>query len=377
MANIEGDADENSIDNNFYAVPEDLKYETIQNQAETDAKKSVTDLLGKLNTSEKYSLSEANQILELEIVTAEMYKNLYLRNGFYKRGAWLKTEMVRISKEIGKWQGGLKFWEGGKFSLREVTNTSFQWTLKAGLSFVTVLSTASLIDPNFTENAESIISFQKDGLFFWLCVFSGISLVELTSASIYNWFTSEPSATNSSKHSKKTLVLRRWDGKRAAIRIPYLSWLKPVNILMFAIWLAEALVGYSILLPIIQDKLNRQSLNADNLSNIYKASPPPPEIPLFLGVSMFALINLIFAYSKAKRDNSVTTRKDRLASYLEYQQKLEQEFEYCTEQAEATNADYQKYKERFIEIIYEKNTDQTATNDDFISKLAFPFRSKY
>ena len=341
-----------STETNFYEAPNSLNYEKIHENAATKAKNRVNNLKGKLLPKyEKSRLLKTNQIFELELVAEEMYKNLYLRDGFYQRAAWLQTEIVKNSKQIGKLQGGLKFWEGGKFTWEEFTNSFFQWVLKAGMSFLTVLSTASI--------NEFVHSIDQD-LFLWLAVFSSISLVELTSASIYNLFTSEPS----SKPSNKPIVLKLGDGKIASIEIPYLSCSKIIYILlMVVIWGAEACIGYSMLSVKIAYELGRES-NPAQTSEVHWYE-------LLIGVSMFALINLLFAYSKATRDNAVTERKDKLGYYLEYQENLKKEFEYCEKQAKARNADYQKYKNRFIKIIYAKPPERKGIKADFLSRAKF------
>ncbi|MBN3991954.1 MAG: hypothetical protein HWQ36_15820 [Nostoc sp. NMS2] len=312
----------------FYQEPQDnqstqLKYEEIEEKSQQEAKKNLDESWEKLD--QVFSASPQLAV-EVRRTLFEMFKNQSQRDTLKVRERWFKGELTRVSSVVGKAQGGLKFWEGGKISwpgsIPDIANTIFQWILKAGLGIVPVSSTMGILDPKILRNpdAETL-----ENPFFWVGLLSGIALVELTSASIYNWFISQPSENRSA--SSKLLKVG-W--------IP--DWIKPIHVLVFLIWLAEALIGYGVLVPILKRNLGMTKEIAIN------------DFEILLGVSMFALINVMFAMSKGERDNQVVKQKKKLNSLLEYVKHIKTEMNYCKQEAKKANREYMKYRKRYEEL---------------------------
>jgi hypothetical protein len=345
----------------FSKDPQTLTYEKIAEDAQNKAEEAVKRILGDFDDDDinhKLSLKK-NQRFEMELLIQKMYKNYYLEQNFKKREEFLTGELRQISKEIGQLKGGLKLWEGGKLDIKEMCKAFSEWILKAGLAFITVFSTASFIDPNFKDNVNTFYILSNQGIIFWLCVFSGVSLVELASASIYNWFTSEPSTKNNNSH----LYIK----DRRPIDF-VIKNLRPVYGLMFLIWVAEAFLGYSLIHTLQQERVRSLILYGLYSSTVEFAFPLQNNVidllSLFLGVSMFALVNLIFAFSKAKRDNSVTVVKRKLEAYSEYRNCLEDEIDFCSERADEAQERFEKDHERFTELLYgeEEKNEQHSDN---------------
>lgn len=344
--------------------PEYSWRKNIEKDAENIAREHLKNIIERLNTGEP-TLSDPNKLFELELIILEIYKNYYLKIAYLDYARELSEKNAHLATQIGSLKGGLKFWEGGKFTLIESMASIFQWVLKAGLSFVTVLSTVSLVDPNFKENFNEILAFTSNNLIYWICIFSGVSLIELSSASVYNWFTSYPSNSKSFLGKPVIRIIER--KVKFDVRPEHFGYL-----IIIVIWLVEASLGYSILHRLKEFDLDvqRQYAKFFGLNELVEKSNEF-DWALFFGVSMFALINLFYALSKAKRDNSVTERKDRLAALLEYGEKLKEEVDLCLDELETKRNDFDKYIARMNEILCETSINNSS---NFIDELFRIFR---
>jgi hypothetical protein len=339
-------------ENNSHAYPEYLKNEAIEKNAEkqaTDYKEKLWKLLDK---EKQIELKHSNQRFELEIIAYKMIKNLHLTEGFEAQAGFLQSELTRISGKIKESREGLSVWEGGKLTFPKGFQMFFEFIAKASLSYITVSSISVILAPKdiitiqANDNVGTIVTDLSFA--FWFAAFAGISLVELTAASVYNWFTSEPSDQKDNDETKGLYWKTSFDLKTNIKNFIYrlFIWIRPIHLLLLFILIIEGLMGASILLPILANA-GKQPTGRQRLENIPKEIPHPEFWHVFLAVSVFALVNITFAVSKAKRDNAIVNKQNKLYKYLEHSERIRDEIKFCSQQAKNANEKFEKYFQKF------------------------------
>ncbi|MEG3843217.1 hypothetical protein [Microcoleus sp. herbarium14] len=248
--------------------------------------------------------------------------------------AYLKNAEI----EVAATTAALRFWERdtpiifpgvrfGRFSIGfwsippwSFFNTFFDWTLKIGLSVVPVLSLFSIIGVKLEE-----IQYTPQVLVSILC---GISLVWLTSATVTNWIVSQNQnqqgiqgnnqlqQEQQEENTSQTKLDKFYRACFPAITkltklifpIPILTSLIKIVVgtdlrvdsdtfLFFIIWLLEALIGYATVPPLIDAfRINQNSSTGLSLPLLTGEE----KFEILLGVSIFALINIMFAIAKGR-----------------------------------------------------------------------------
>jgi hypothetical protein len=199
-------------------------------------------------------------------------------------------------------------------------NTFFDWTLKIGLSVVPVLSLFGIIGVKLDE-----IEFTPQVIVSILC---GISLVWLTSATVTNWIVSqnnnkqeiqENNQLEQEQQEENTSQSKLDKFYRACFPaitkltklifpIPILTSLIKIVVgtdlivdsdtfLFFIIWLLEALIGYATVPPLIDSFRINQNLSTGSSLPLLTGEE---KFEILLGVSIFALINIMFAIAKGR-----------------------------------------------------------------------------
>lgn len=219
------------------------------------------------------------------------------------------------------WRFSIGFWSIPPWSF---FNTFFDWILKIGLSVVPVLSLFSI----FTISDLNNLPYTPGVIASILC---GISLVWLTSATVTNWIVSQEKNKQQNEgnnefpeaREEENISLTRWDKfyqacfplitklTKLIFPIPILTSLIKIVVgtdlridgdtfLFFIIWLLEALIGYATVPPLID-------LARSNNINLNTGFPEPlaaltgeQKFEILFGVSIFALINIMFAIAKGR-----------------------------------------------------------------------------
>lgn len=288
----------------------------------------------------------------------------------------LKTkerELTRLDRclkyaeiQVAATTAALRFWERdtpiifpgvrfGRFSIGfwsippwSFFNTFFDWTLKIGLSVVPVLSLFSIIDVKLDD-----IQATPQVLVSILC---GISLVWLTSATVTNWIVSqdknkqqaqdnnqlpEEAQQNNqlAEETKGTNTTLGWFDKFYQSCFPLITKLTKLifptpiltslikivvgtdlkvdsdTFLFFIIWLLEALIGYATVPPLIDSFRTNQNLITQSQSPVPLLTGEE-KFEILLGVSIFALINIMFAIAKGRTYRVNSTKKIALGKAI-------------------------------------------------------------
>ena len=215
------------------------------------------------------------------------------------------------------WRFSIGFWSIPPWSF---FNTFFDWTLKIGLSVVPVLSLFSIIGVELDE-----IQATPQVLVSILC---GISLVWLTSATVTNWIVSQNEKKEQTEENNQLTqeteeenTSQSWFDKfyrscfplitkltKLIFPIPILTSLIKIVVgtdlrvdsdtfLFFIIWLLEALIGYATVPPLIDSfRINKNLTTGSSLPLLTGEE----KFEILLGVSIFALINIMFAIAKGR-----------------------------------------------------------------------------
>lgn len=250
----------------------------------------------------------------------------------------LDTCLKDAEIEVAATTAALRFWERdtpiifpgvrfGRFSIGfwsippwSFFNTFFDWTLKIGLSVVPVLSLFSIIGVELDE-----IQATPQVLVSILC---GISLVWLTSATVTNWIVSQNEKKEQTEENNQLTqeieeenTSPSWFDKfyrscfplitkltKLIFPIPILTGLIKIVVgtdlrvdsdtfLFFIIWLLEALIGYATVPPLIDSFRINKNLTTGSLLPLLTGEE---KFEILLGVSIFALINIMFAIAKGR-----------------------------------------------------------------------------
>jgi hypothetical protein len=407
---IEKEAKEKTQTKNNKQAQLTVNYQEIEKNAEEKTEAKLKKMFDNSHLKEWFKGSNASlfarTILELELATERMLINEYLVAGFKAKENWLKEEKVKVKQDIGKYKAGLKLSEGGDFNLFSI----LEWIFKTGLAFVPIIALMKIIYPQALKTLEAGkgIDFSQAGQSWqvWLAVFAGIALVQLTSESIYNWFISSsnsqekkgyqnhfntlrlaltkrfykqpnqsgnqvgnsssqstptesnsgekgnnPGDTNQQNHDKLEDTVNLKDAKkRSSVRTSHFFGIDQFSLLLILIWLSEALIGVAVIFPIIKAQINNK------LSITQRTAELIPTVnwwEIFLGVSIFALINLVFSVSKAKRHNHTLRQKQVLKSAIEYEKNIKIDLKHCKQRIKEAQEDFKTYREEYNKLLRE------------------------
>ncbi len=389
-------------------------YQEVEKIAEETTTKKLTEMFGKYHLKDWLAGNSASllgrTIFELELVAERMFKSEYLVSGFRAKENWLKEEVVRVQQDIGKYKAGLKLSEGGDFNFISIV----EWIFKSGLAFVPIISLMKIIYPQALKTLEAGkgIDFSQAGQSWqvWLAVFAGIALVQLTSEAIYNWYISpskaqekkgyqnhfgilrlavtnrfyqqpnepknlainssgkitspdseaqEKSTNNIGKQNKSPLSspptsekLEQLDNlkdakKRSQTRTSHFLGIDQFSILLIFICLIEALIGVAVIFPILQSQINSKlSITQRTVESI----PTVNWWEIFLGVSIFALINLVFSVSKAKRHKHILRQQQLLKAAKQYVKHVKTDLKHCSIRIKQAQEDFKLYRKEYNDL---------------------------
>lgn len=264
---------------------------------------------------------------------------------------YLIKESNCIGEEAGKLKANLKPWEilyadSWKFSQTQskgkpLKNSKNSWTLsfsflnlatqnvfKTFLSFVISISLVIM----FSNIKSGDLDFNNSDLSSLIKIFSilsGVSIVHILSMTVYNWSLVE---------ENKLLDQKEKSGCLQSLVLSKFSWL------LILIWFSESVLGYEAV-----SILRTPPIRVDQQVNVLE--------PFFigLGTSIFALVNILFAISKAKRDKSVEEIKKSLLSLLEKRRDLDNYIEDIGEEIYKANISFSNYKDEYTALIREDN----------------------
>lgn len=185
-------------------------------------------------------------------------------------------------------------------------NILLDWVLKIGLSVVPILSLFSILTIKNLNNLQDTLSVR-------ISIFCGISLVWLTSATFCNWVIT---GENESKKSNVNTNNTQWQ---------ILDLRTDQLIMLFFIWLLEALIGFATIPPLIDQARTNPELPVNPITNLPDPTALVDTLPpldwweklfILFGVSIFASINLLYAITKGRIYKFNTTKKADLGKAI-------------------------------------------------------------
>lgn len=223
----------------------------------------------------------------------------------------LEERLTQAEINLKNYAAQLRFWEReekvsigfNRFRLPKLDyylllNLIFDWTLKTGLTVVPILSLLGIAGIKLS----SLFDSDKRSLMQYI-LFSSISLVWLTSATISSWIISHPN----SDHPKNYQILkgRIWNQE---INL-YISHNTLTIFILFGIWMAEALIGFALIPGLIDSQ--RASMSVELGANQLKALTDMEKFEILFGVGIFAFINILFSVTKGRMYRFSTPRKQQ------------------------------------------------------------------
>lgn len=229
----------------------------------------------------------------------------------------LEVKLTEAEKKLKSCSAKLRFWEReekisiriGKFRFPScnywlLLNTIFDWTLKAGLTIVPILSLLSIAGIRLSN------LFDPDKQpFLGYTLFSSVSLVWLTSATISSWVISHPNSDPPKVYSLLKGSIHKWNFELA------ISPNTLTLFILFGIWLAEALIGFALIPGLIDSQraaINRTLEAAKKLQLLTDLE----KFEILLGVSIFAFINILFSVAKGRMYRFSTPSKQEYGAAL-------------------------------------------------------------
>jgi cob(I)alamin adenosyltransferase len=175
-------------------------------------------------------------------------------------------------------------------------NNIFDYFIKAGLSVVPFLALLSIIGGKLTITGLASSGATQDGnqpnQFILLCIiFSAVALTWMISAYICNWLLSQPEK----------------DLKNKEIRLIQ----KRQILILFFIWVSEALIGLSTI-PTLVGEIRLSMMPNPPIGATWEDQITLlDKIEIFIGIGLFALVNILSSLAKARRHHYV--KKDKIA----------------------------------------------------------------
>jgi hypothetical protein len=235
-------------------------------------------------------INKKDKLEELEDLLTQA--EIDLKSCSAKLRFWEKEEKVSIG--IGK----LKFTSSNYW---QIVNTAFDWILKAGLTIVPILSLVKIVGINLS----TIFEYSNQPLLIY-ALFSAISLVWLTSATISNWVISHPNSDAPKKYELFGLFI---DSNTLTLLI------------LSGIWLAEALIGFALIPELIDRQTDLINLTLSKNQQIQRLGAIE-KFEILLGVSIFAFINILFSIAKGRMYRFSTPRKQEYGKALANRERL-------------------------------------------------------
>lgn len=271
----------------------------------------------------------------------------------------LKSQLQSAEKDVAEKMSALRFWERNDaiafpalqlkmvnkppFALAKTStllikpwsflNILLDWVLKIGLSVVPILSLFSILTIKNLNNLQDTLSVR-------ISIFCGISLVWLTSATFCNWV-----ITGENKSKESSPVNTQWQ---------ILDLRTDQLIMLFFIWLLEALIGFATIPPLIDQARTNPELPINPITNLpdptalVDALPPLSgweKIFILFGVSIFASINLLYAITKGRIYNFNTTKKAELGKAIAERDMQRIFIEYCQQEIEKLKTQNQELEQ--------------------------------
>lgn len=195
-------------------------------------------------------------------------------------------------------------------------NKIFDWTLKSGLAFVIFLSLFEII--TLLEQTGVEINLIAS---YFLCGFSAISLVWLSSATIYNAVLAESEQDNYYTYPDDNQSSHQNSNSSNTKKRVY-GWI--VYVWMLVIGGLEFFIGQG-LISLIDKTLIKQ--NSTILSFNNNGLSEPQKWAITCSIAIFAIVNILYAYYRAKNDQKNKPLKHDIAFLLEKSIRLEQDKE--------------------------------------------------
>lgn len=300
--------------------------------------------------------------LELKLSAERMFTYEYTAEALRRYLYRLHRENRRMGEKAGELKAGLKpweindYWQFSRVPSQNGWNSLFrnlvrlytplvaflhglcEFLLKTFLSFVIIIS-LMLILKKLSGGAGSTLDELKSIVQTWSYL-SGIAIVHLLSAGIYNWYTSQevskPLANPVTQPQQSNRIF--W-----IIPVPrVIRYIFPdkLALLLIFVWAIEGLLGYEI----IARALDTASNPLGYIDRIF----------IMLSVSIFAFVNIFFAVSKAKRDCHLLERKEKLLALVEKRREVTQLIEFIMNIIGESDALFKEYKYEYTVLLNEK-----------------------
>lgn len=213
----------------------------------------------------------------------------------------LNERLIKVAADAKGKEATLRVWErnvGWVYWL----NNGFDWLLKAGLTIVPILSLFSIA--NLTVNSVFIDS--KSSFLVGVILFISISLVWLTSATIYNLIISENEKREENKQiqdsnssGEKSFFFKWQDNEKFKFSMSPISISSKAKFfwMMFLIWLSEGLLGWAVIPPLIE--IGRKQTAGANTAT-YVPLGIGEKFEILVGIAIFAFINILFSVAKGR-----------------------------------------------------------------------------
>ncbi len=193
-------------------------------------------------------------------------------------------------------------------------NNIFDYFIKAGLSVVPFLALLSIIGGKLTITGLASSGATQDGnqpnQFILLCIiFSAVALTWMISAYICNWLLSQPE-----KDLKNSACICNWLTQKPEKNLENkeIGLIQKRQILiLFFIWVSEALIGLSTI-PTLVGEIRLSMMPNPPIGATWEDQITLlDKIEIFVGIGLFALVNILSSLAKARRHHYV--KKDKIA----------------------------------------------------------------
>ena len=304
---------------------------------------------------------------ELEPLAERVFFYEFKVESLEKMHARLEREKSYLGEKAGSAKACLKNWEILNSDSWKFSNTARSRTrvtvllsllspitlnlLKTFLAFIPVISIMLMFTSaniNDTQTQTQNVLKQVIAIF---SIFAGISTIHLLSDSIHNWYLYSNDNDYEQNGENYKSSKSNW--------IPKFNSLK---LFLLLIWLSESFLG---LQSIIYFRKNDNST-----LQFYEY------IEIGLGVSIFALVNIMFSIAKAKRDKKLIGEKKKLLMLLEKKRDIENLVEWIKEEIEngkemlkETEANYQSLLNQDSGILHQILRLSKASYDGNCQKI--------
>jgi hypothetical protein len=181
-----------------------------------------------------------------------------------------------------------------------------EWIMKGGLSIIIAIGLFGIVKRAGIPN---------DYISWIIALFSSISLVQIISKTVYNFYISS-------------------NGGLA----------KHINFLLISICIMEGILGYTALREIFPQQ---RALNGQTVDIIKQYKPE------FFALSMsFTVANILFSIAKAKRYNSSLLRREKFLSLIEKKNDISETINYVIGEIQKSSINFERYKQEVNSLLY-------------------------